>query len=135
MKHLIDKMRAKQVLVAPTKGVKAEDKCTPILTPPKGGSGAIKLKKKKKKHRKNGATGNQIRQFKRGRLPDGSSFAVTYLADREVWTGSLYIHDPSGELVFTAENKGVFWLLEQLDNKYRLWLNTKDLPPAEKPVE
>ena len=58
-----------------------------------------------------------------GRLPDGSSFAVSYDAAAERWSGTLTIPpgDSAAVRVFTASASGVFNLLRALDGTYREW--------------
>jgi hypothetical protein len=50
------------------------------------------------------------------RLPHGSAFAVAWDADRHEWSGTLSV--PGYEL-FSGSAEAVFWLLKDLDLKYR----------------
>lgn len=67
-------------------------------------------------------------EFKRGRLPDGARFDVTYNAAKQEWTGLLYLPPATeGEngKVFEASKSAVFKLLATLDDLYRAWLAEK----------
>lgn len=69
------------------------------------------------------------RQPNMGRLPLGSSFAVTYIEDG-LWTGNLDVLlsgvDGCIDKRFTGEASGVFRLLMALDGQYREWLREKE---------
>ena len=66
----------------------------------------------------------------RHRLPDGSTFFVTYNAESESWTGTLTVTGENGHTL-TAMSRGVFGLLSILDSKYRQWLHTKQQEKTE----
>jgi hypothetical protein len=59
--------------------------------------------------------GNRLK----GRLPDGSTFLITYNAAAEKWTGELVI----GAHSFTGSSTAAMKLLAVLDNSYRAFLN------------
>jgi hypothetical protein len=52
----------------------------------------------------------------RGRLPDAASFLVTFDAPAGCWSGTLEV---PGVGSFTGSSRGVFHLLQLLDDKYR----------------
>lgn len=81
------------------------------------------LSKKQYEHKKLEATV--------GRLPIGSRFDVTYIADA-LWRGTLTVPIPeflrperTEPKVFTWDSPGLFQLLKKLDIQYRGWLNRK----------
>lgn len=55
-----------------------------------------------------------LSKCRRGRLPDGSSFAATYDAESQTWTGSLIVQG----VEYTATCGAVFRLLDTLDGLY-----------------
>jgi hypothetical protein len=61
------------------------------------------------------------------RLPNGSSFSVTWDAFRQTWSGSLTVVSVSPPLVFSASAGGVFRLLQQLDRLFREWLGKQNV--------
>jgi hypothetical protein len=61
-----------------------------------------------------------------GRLPDGSSFLLTYDAAAECWGGTLEV---SGVGSFSGRAVAVFGLLKLLDEKYRAAVAGKAVTP------
>ncbi len=70
----------------------------------------------------------------KGRLPDGSAFAVKWDAKSQRWSGTLTI---MGEGVILKEfsdySAGVFRLLANLDNRYRAWLAKETVVASSQP--
>ena len=57
------------------------------------------------------------KKYQPGRLPDSSSFNISYDANAETWRGTLII----GNEKFESSESGVFKLLQRLDLLYRSW--------------
>ena len=76
---------------------------------------------RRQKHEQRRATGQKDRLLS-GRLPHGSAFSARYDAERVLWTGTLKIQAPSGEVVFSASCNAVLHLMPMLDRQYRAWL-------------
>ena len=66
------------------------------------------------------------------RLPGGSAFAVTYDSATQTWSGTLTV---PGVGALTASHSGVFTLLSNLDDQYRVTVNSNsEVSCAERPV-
>lgn len=60
--------------------------------------------------------------FKRDRLPDGSFYHAVFSESAQKWVGSLHIPYRGESLVFRAEHRAVFMLLQALDDQWRHYL-------------
>lgn len=66
-------------------------------------------------------------QVARGRLPDGAEFRQRYDDAAVRWSGTLALTDPAGRaVVFEADSKSAWRLLEKLDDLYRAYLATQN---------